>query len=319
MGALPKKKFLKFYSITFLAKYLETTKEFLLFLEKKHSDLYYFRPGVLIKNKRRDFYVAKKPLKSFLRKVDNKILNRIDLPDNFQGAIKGKSLKTNAEKHLHTSDILKVDIKNFFPSIKPDRVLKAFLELKMSKDCAKLLSHMVTVGEPKPHLPQGFSTSPKVAALVLKNFEHRLHKLAKQYGWNYTFWVDDITISGNFPVAKFKNLILKILKEEGFDYNPKKIECLTNDGRLEINGVVVNDFPNISKEKRIAISAELNHILKRGITNYFADKGLSPSDDAVNKLRNSLLGTIHFVFGINPNLGLKYKTEFLKIDWKISN
>ena len=75
-------------------------------------------------------------------------------------------------------------------------VLKAFRELGMSSACSNLLTKLVTVQEPWPQLPQGFPTSPKVTALVLKKLEKRLRVLAEKYKWDITYWYDDISISG---------------------------------------------------------------------------------------------------------------------------
>lgn len=317
MKILKKKKFLKFYSVNFLAKYLGTTAENLLYLRNNHSNFFYFNPGVRIKNKLRDFYVAQGQLKKVLKTIDEKILSRIALPDSFQGGIKGKSLITNAKKHIGNSHMLKIDIKDFFPSISPDRVYDALRKIKINQEPAKLLSSLMTVDKPKAHLPQGFSTSPKVAALTLLGFESRLHALAVQYNWNYTFWVDDITISGNFPVEKFKGLIIKMLKQEGFEVNPLKVITLKRSDQLIVNSIVINKFPNIPKESRDEIKNILRLIVKYGPINFLSQKKITnPSKKNVLYLKNHLLGNIHHVMSINPVLGKKLKMEFTKIDWE---
>ncbi len=312
-------KYLKFYSTKFLAKYLHHSEEFLLSVQKKQLDFYSFEPDVPIKGKKRDLYIPSKPLEIILRKIDSKILDRIALPDTFQGGFKGNSPRTNAEPHIGHSEILKVDIRKFFPSTPPVKVFAAFKSLKMTSGCAKLLTDLVTVQKPNPHLPQGFVTSPKIAALVLRGFEHRLHSLAVKFGWSYTFWVDDITISGNFPVGKFKNLIIKMLLDEGFVAHPDKIDVLKMDvgDRMIVTGVVVNKFTNIPKEKRGWISKALHFILKFGAKDYLKNKGVEVTESNIDHLKNKLMGNIHYALGINQALGQKYKKQFCMINWQV--
>ena len=309
-----KKKKLKFFTIKVLAKHLLISEDFLLSLKRNHRYDYYHRARVT-RGKKRELYDAKPKLKKVLKQIDKKILDVIPLPDQFQGGIKGKSLRTNAERHVKKQAILKIDIKDFFPSISPDKVFKAFKKLQWSDECAEIISILTTVREPSPHLPQGFSTSPKVAALVLIDFERRLHYLAERYNWKYTFWVDDITISGNLPVLKFKNTIVKILKSEGFDVRSNKIDTLTSNMQLIVNSVVVNQFPNIPRKKRNEIKDELYYIQKFGPRNHLSRKGIAATEESIIKLKNHLLGNIHFVMGINKNLGNKYKNDFLSINW----
>lgn len=314
--AIIKKKLFKFYSLEKLAKHLGESEGFLLYLVKNHETFHYFKPRVKIKNKYRDFFVARPPLKRVLRSIDTKILDRLSLPDTFQGGFKGKSLLNNAQTHVGAYEILKIDIQDFFPSISPGRIQDCFYNLGMKSSIARLLSKITTVVVvPKSHLPQGFITSPKIAALTLLKFENRLNKLAIKYGLIYTFWIDDITISGNFPVHKFKNTIIQMLEAEGFKVNAKKIVVMTNQDRMEVNGVVINKFPNIPSEKRDYISKMLYSLCKTSPKGYLANNGVKPTDDNVEDLRNKLLGNIHFTLSINKKLGEKYKKIFSQIQW----
>lgn len=316
---MKQRRFLKFYSIKSLARYLGFTEDFLLSIRQNHSKIYRYKPNADIKGKKRSLYITKGTgLELILKKIDRLILSRIDLPDSFQGGVKGKSLLTNAQHHVKAHEILKIDIKDFFPSVTPDRVSKTFRSLKMNTECANLLADLTTVRQPIAHLPQGFNTSPKIAALTLRGFEHRLFRLAQRYDWNYTFWIDDITISGHFPVGKFKNLIIKMLNEEGFQVSPHKIILLKEDEPLIVNGVVVNEIPNIEKKKRQWISQSLYFMNKYGVKSHLIKKCFPPNeiDRIRNWYQNRLLGLIHYTLSINRKLGELYKRQFCSINWE---
>lgn len=314
---MKKRRTIHFFSLKFLAKELSVSEEFLLDVLNKRRGMYKFRPNAKVGKKERNLFTAKKPLEN-IHKGINKVLDTLDLPEAFQGSIKGKSVKTNATIHLGAQEILKIDIKDFFPSITPEKVKKAFRKLGLSEKCAQVLTLLVTVQVPTPHLPQGFSTSPKVAALTLSNFERHLHRLSKTYGWRYSFWVDDITISSQKPLANLKNLLIKILREDGFVINPKKLKLMTRNGRMVINGVVINKFPNVPKHKRNEIKNELFYLKKYGIANHLTKKKVPLTAENIKKLRNTLQGKISYVKAINLALAKKYQKDFDSISWIIS-
>ncbi len=303
------------HTIKSLAKYLEFSEEFLLEVSKNHLSYYHFNPDVKIKGKRRDIYVSKRPLEKILNKINEKILDRYAFPPTFQGGMKGKSLKSNAEIHLGAAEIIKLDIKDFYPSITPEMVKKSFRKIGFSNECAALLSTLVTVQKPTPHLPQGFETSPKVSALVLLGFERELHRIASRYNWKYGIWADDLTISSKTKIRNFKNLLTRLIEKHGFKVNEKKLKILTRNGRLVVNSVLINKFPNVSKVKRNWIKQELYFLNKNGITNHLEKRGLPTSNHSVTKYKNKLLGNINFVKGINPKLANTYLEEFKKLNW----
>lgn len=315
-----KRTSLKFLSIKFLAKYLDHSKEFLLDIPSHQRDFFIYMPDKPVPGKpgkTRTFYAPTEPYKKLLKIIDKRILSRISMPDSFQGGIKGFSPRTNAEKHLAKHELIKVDIKDFFPSINPEFVYKAFLKLGMSKINADLLTQLTTVKYPKPQLPQGFPTSPKISILVLRNFEKRIHKLAKQFGWDKSFWIDDISISGNFPVNKFKKLVLKILKDEGFLPHPDKTTGMKKGDRKQrlITGIVVNKKLNLPREKRRLIEQELYYIKRFGIKHHLIKKGGSSTEMEIQKFKLRLFGKINNIKNINPQLGAKYQKQFDSINW----
>jgi len=60
------------------------------------------------------------------RWVNEDILNNVSLHSAAHGFVRGRSIFSNATQHTGTKTLLKMDITNFFPSIKQDSVMTMF-------------------------------------------------------------------------------------------------------------------------------------------------------------------------------------------------
>ena len=61
--------------------------------------------------------VVKQPLNSVLKKIKNRILDKVVYPDYLHGSIKKRAPATNVRPHIGARGIINLDIKNFFPSV----------------------------------------------------------------------------------------------------------------------------------------------------------------------------------------------------------
>src|SRR6266404_2466488 len=104
-----------------------------------------------------------------------------------------RSIVTNARVHLGQSHFLKIDLKDFFPSIGINRVIAIFKSLGYTPDLSFFLSALCCY---KGVLPQGAPTSPAITNLVAKGLDARLFGLAQSLGLRYTRYADDIAFSG---------------------------------------------------------------------------------------------------------------------------
>jgi len=78
----------------------------------------------------------------------------------------------------------------------------------------------------------------------------RLEGLAATQGFDYTRYVDDLTISGPERLKKFRGLIQTIVEEEGFRVNPDKILTMHSGERQVVTKIVVNTKLNLPREDR---------------------------------------------------------------------
>ncbi len=118
------------------------------------------------------------------------------------GFIRGKSIVTNALRHVQQKHVLNIDLKDFFPSIKFMRVRSKLMVFpyELNATVATIISQICCY---KGSLPQGAPTSPVVSNFVCAKMDSQLRKFAVEHRCRYTRYADDITISTGlkeFPV-----------------------------------------------------------------------------------------------------------------------
>lgn len=218
----------------------------------------------MMENKRKyykPFYISKKsggsreiiaPIRG-LKNVQRRILRQILYNNKFYrihsyayGFRRGKSIISNAYQHSKKNLILKLDIKDFFPSIKYDRIKEMFDYLGMNSKVSKYITELVTFNE---KLPQGAPTSPYISNMVCKKLDTRLFRYARKCRIKYSRYADDLTFSGNSINGKFIGGVIRIIKDEGFSINYNKKRIIGQGAKQIVTGLVVNEKVGIGRKK----------------------------------------------------------------------
>ena len=92
-------------------------------------------------------------LKAIQRWILRNILENIPVNERAQGFARGRGIRTNASYHLGKRYLLCIDIKDFFPSIKKDKVYDVFLQATKDSDIARIYSVLLEIDYPKGELP----------------------------------------------------------------------------------------------------------------------------------------------------------------------
>jgi len=192
-------------------------------------------------------------LKEIQRGIRSAIFSSLRWPSSVQGGVRGRSVRTNAAHHVGKPLVVSVDVKDFFPSVTPKRVFSIFARLGATAEVAGILTKLTTWNH---QLPQGAPTSTDLANLALARVDTRIAGFCRQHGFAYSRYVDDITVSGALRLTKFKNLLLRIIQEEGFMVKAEKTEIMPADTRQLVTKVVVNRQINLPKEKRQQLRIE---------------------------------------------------------------
>jgi len=213
--------------------------------------LYYRKDRTKADGSKRTLWIPRPPLRPIQDKIKTEILAKVPLPTCVQGGVRKCSIITNAKHHVGKPVLSTMDIKNCFPSITVQKVRNVFEELGFSGDALSIVTKLTTW---EFQLPQGPPTSPAIANLALAKLDRRQMGVAKQHGFTYTRYVDDISASGGKRLRKVRNLQERIVKDEGFSVKPlkdgqKKLMYREQD-RQQVTGLVLNQKINLPREKR---------------------------------------------------------------------
>lgn len=158
----------------------------------------------------------------------------------FKSGEKGSPLVKCAEKHKNNLYILKVDLKNFYPSINKERVYYTFLDLGYNSSVANLLTDICIRDG---YLPQGAVTSAYLANLICRDLDYRVAGYCNKKDIIYTRYADDLTFSCDNRETLHKSLftIRRIIEGEKFQLNTNKIHFMTPKCKKSILGITLND------------------------------------------------------------------------------
>lgn len=239
--------------------------------------------------------------------IYHNILIKQPLHDSSKGFVRNVSITDNAKVHLNQKYLLKMDLQNFFPSIKINRVISIFRNLGYTKKISYYLAAICCLNGT---LPQGAATSPSISNIIAKRLDFRLSGFAIKFNLRYTRYVDDITFSGNMIPIKLISYIRNIIEEEGFKINEKKTRRIGEKGQKIVTGISISSGKlTIPKSIKRQIRKNIHFIIKNGL---FEHQKYINSYDPIYIER--LLGYLFFWRSVEPeNNYVKSSIDKLKI------
>lgn len=243
-----------------------------------------------------------KELKRIQKWISHNLLRPIPVHEACTGYRVGLNIVDNARPHVGKDFVLNADIEDFFPSINVNRVNALFESLGHTEKFAGYLSRLCTHDN---LLPQGAPTSPDLANLVCKDLDHKLTEFCAARNWTYTRYCDDITISGNGAITRSEiDAICKLITDDGFKVNDKKLRVARKTAQQRVTGLVVNDRVNIPRRDRRRLRAMIHRQETSGVS----------SLNSLNKIR----GHIAFARMVASDVGLDAEID-AAIDLDIDN
>lgn len=215
-------------------------------------------------------------LKGMQRWILDNILYKVQSEPSATGFIPMKSIVLNASVHLRKKYILKMDIKDFFPSIDFRKVRSLFFELGYNKDVATALANICVF---RDQLPQGAPTSPYLANLVCRELDKRIYYLCRKYRLSYTRYADDITISGNSKIFRIKGTVEKIILSYQFSLNNEKTIFLKPGDRKRVTGIIVNEKLSVPRSITRNLRKEIYFIKKFGLEEHLDKNSFTGSKE----------------------------------------
>lgn len=275
----------------------------------------------------REISAPKSDLRQAQEWIKANILDHIPIHPRAFGFVKGRNTVDNAKQHVNRAAVIKIDLKDFFPTITFHRVKGLFQSFGYSGLISTLLALLTTepprkqvkfdgkyyyVAIGKRQLPQGACTSPSIANMICRRLDERLDRLAAEYGFCYTRYADDLTFScdeqGLKRIGACIREVKNLVRFEGFEVNEKKIRVLRASRRQRVTGIVINQKPNLSRKELRNFRALLHNVEKNGL-------------EAENRHQHPdfwryIQGYTNYIRMVRPDLGEKYAEQVRRIGEK---
>ena len=257
------------------------------------------------------------------------IVERLVVHGAAHGFLPGRSTVSNAAVHTDSKIVLKMDIKDFFPTVTVSRVKGIFrkagyrepIAIVLAQICTEAPREIVKHGDKTYYvslgprcLPQGAPTSPGLTNTLCLRMDRRLDGLAAKYGWRYTRYADDLTFSlpnshkGKPSLGLMIGLVSRFIEDEGFRVHPEKTRVNRKGGAQCVTGLSVNESgpPKIPRELKRRVRAQL-HNLTLGKP--------FPEGESLE----SLEGYLAYIYMVEPELGAKMFEKFAPFRKQVEN
>jgi retron-type reverse transcriptase len=222
-------------------------------------------------------------LKAIQRWILHNVAERLPKHGAAHGFLVGRSILTNAEAHTDSQVVVGMDLKDFFPTLTFPRVKGIFRAAGYLEGIATLLALLCTespryvtrlngktvyVATGPRCLPQGSPVSPALTNAACLRLDRRIDGYAKKFGWRYTRYADDLTLSypnsgnGRPKADRLIKVLNDIVTDEGFNVHPDKTHVMGPGDRQEVTGLVVNGSgtPRVPRNFRRMLRAAIHNI-----------------------------------------------------------
>lgn len=222
-------------------------------------------------------------LKEVQKRINDRILSSIELPEFVVGGVKGKKPTEHPQRHIKRPIVVTIDVKDCFPSITNRMVFNIWhKQLDCSPEVARLATKLTTrVG----HLPLGAPTSLALSNLSLRPCLERVNIIAKSNNLIMGQYVDDLAFSGDQLPDDFITSVIAEFQKHGFRINRKKVFVMRSNEPQLVTRKVVNKRVSIPIRERSRVRSALNALEKTGIGAHNYIKHYRSVKGRINNLR----------------------------------
>lgn len=244
------------------------------------------------------------------------VLTHLPVHPSATAYVKGSSIKVNAERHRGNSYILRVDFRDFFPSLVGADVVavlranqQRLAQLNVTEQDILFIRQIVCRYDPSKKqqtLTIGAPTSPHLSNAIMFNFDETWFQESQSVEVIYTRYADDLYFSTNRPNV-LKVLLERLRKSLAevaaptLSINESKTAFSSRKRRMLATGLV------LTSDRKISIGRHKKRILKSLVLKLKHGQ-LYPEDVA------SLRGSISYVRSVEPlfiqSLQKKYEIDF---------
>jgi RNA-directed DNA polymerase len=207
-----------------------------------------------------------KELKFLQRWLVRRIFERLPTHECAHAYVQGRSIRSNAERHLRQRYISRLDLRNFFPSLTADDIQNLLRERRallapvfdLNDDDRRFVCALVcrfgrlTIGAP---------SSPSVSNKLLYDLDLQIALLSEQAGVRFTRYADDLYFSTSQPETLF-DLCARVTELISNSLSPKLVinEAKTYHASGKKRKVVTG--LRITPDGRISVGRELKRKIR---------------------------------------------------------
>ena len=275
-------------------------------------------------NSRRTIHQPAKKVKTIQYWLMTKVFNELPVHPSSAAYIKGKSILSNANTHRNNRYFLKMDFKDFFPSIKWKDfrpVIRAWHKKttpgwELNRYAENLIRQ--TCFYSNDFLPIGYPSSPMISNAVMFTIDNEITDALsdhEKYGKvNYTRYADDLVVSTGKKhvcdnIYKVINEIIKKTSSPNLSLNPEKTKMgSSTSGSALVTGLRIYANGHITIHRK-----HKDHI--RLLLSLYKKRKLGQDEQM------SLLGHLAYVRHVAPQFYSKLQNKYFKeiVELKSSN
>ncbi len=185
----------------------------------------------------------------------------------------GMSVLDNAAPHHGASVLFKTDIRQFYPSITLEHLLRNIDrhdDVQWREEARSKVLHCLIAVEGRMVLPTGAPTSPILSCIAASDLDAHLALVASEHGFLYTRYIDDLTFSSEGEIAhELSEKVMEAIRNYGFRFNHKKTFWVrpNKDQKFMVTGVALRRDTNslVPKEVRRVARARLDKVARSNI------------------------------------------------------
>lgn len=255
----------------------------------------------------RDIAQPSRELKFIQRQIVNYFEGMLPIHDSAKAYQKGIGIKENAFAHIDSPYLLKMDFKEFFPSITPYLFFKIIDKIGIVFDdnekrlLSSLLFYKIRRNSPL-RLSIGAPSSPFISNFIMFFFDNEIQELCKNRKINYTRYADDLTFSTKIKdnLYDFPEIVANYIKTNSFGTiktNKRKTKFASKRHNRHVTGIT------LSNQNTLSIGRDRKRLISSMI-HKFSLNLLKP------EMIVHLLGLLSFAQHIEPKFYLKMKSKY---------
>jgi RNA-directed DNA polymerase len=226
-------------------------------------------------------------VKLLQRVLLNKVLASLPVHDAATAYRIGRSIATNAVRHSGHGPILKMDFRDFFPSIRADDWILYCRNARLFDESDAELSAQILFRKAKHEhilkLSIGAPSSPILSNILLVPFDTMISAEAAKRRIRFTRYADDLTFSGQ-RIGMLKDMVdvvqgtVRHMQRPKLTINSEKTAFVTAKYRRVVTGITLANDGSLSlgHERKRSLSAAVHHAVLGKLS---ADQVLKLSGD----------------------------------------